>query len=120
MVDNKLSAVAKHKWHQERQNADFAWDAFYCLSSSIASARTRYRPGGPLTSSLTFLLDVPVLTLTVVENRSKESNGRTPIYDWTLQTSMMYDQQYSMDHNEVELVYEVDEEEDALDGGCWK
>ena len=61
-----------------------------------------------------------MLTLTAVENRLKESNGRRPIRQ---DLADQYDQQYSIwlqDHDEVELVYEGDEEEDALDGAYWK
>jgi hypothetical protein len=116
VLDNKLNAVAKHKWHQERHNADFAWDAFLLFVEL-------HRVGQDSISSwwtFNFLLDVPVLTLTAVENRLKESNGRRPIRQ---DLADQYDQQYSIwlqDHDEVELVYEGDEEEDALDGAYWK
>jgi hypothetical protein len=112
VLDNKLNAVAKHKWLQE----DFAWDAFLLFVEL-------HRVGQDSISSwwtFNFLLDVSHLTLTMVENRLKESNGRRPIRQ---DLANQYDQQYSIwlqDHNEVELLYEGDEEEDALGGGYWK
>jgi hypothetical protein len=75
MLDNKLNAVAKHEWGQECHNADFAWDAFLLFVKL-------HRVGQDSISSwwtFNFLLDVSHLTLTVVENRLNESNGRCPI-----------------------------------------
>ena len=116
ILDNKLNAVAKQMWRQERHNADFAWDAFLLFvmlhrvgQDSIISWWTH-----------NFLLDVPEVTLRAVDDRLKESNGGRPLRQ---DVADQYDQLFSTwseEHDEVELVYEPDIEAGELDGAYWK
>ncbi len=89
VLDNKLNAVAKQMWRQERHNADFAWDAFLLFVEL-------HRVGqASITSWWThnFLLDVPEVTLSVVDDRLKAVNGRCPVRQ---DLADQYDQCFSM------------------------
>ena len=72
VLDNKLNAVAKHKWRQHRHNGDFSWDAFVLLAElsrvqqSSISKWWRHN----------FLLDVPTLTVAAVEERLQAVKNR--------------------------------------------
>ncbi len=116
VLDNKFNAVVKELWRAKRHNGDFSWDAFLLFifvhrvgQDSITSWWTQ-----------NFLLDVPNLTLSVVDKRLKEVSGRRPIRQ---DLADQYEQQYSIwleDHDEADLVYEGDVEAGGLDGAYWK
>ncbi len=116
VLDNKLNAVAKHKWRADHHNADFSWDAFLLFVEL-------HRVGqDSITSWWThnFLLDIVEPTLSAVDDRLKEVNGHRPIRQ---DLSDQYEHQYLMwleDHDEVELIYEGDVEDGGLDGTYWK
>ena len=116
VLDNKLNAVAKHKWRQHRHNGDFSWDAFVLLvelsrvKQSSISKWWRHN----------FLLDVPTLTVAAVEERLRAVKNREPLRQ---RLSDYYEDCYTTwteEHNEVELGYEGDEALGGLDGEYWK
>ncbi|MES2626687.1 MAG: hypothetical protein V4628_15480 [Pseudomonadota bacterium] len=116
VLDNKLNAVAKTKWRQERHNADFSWDAFLLFvelhrvdQESISSWWT-----------FNYLLNVPHLTLAAVEKRLKGQMDGYLFDRSSLTATISNTRIWLQDHDEVELVYEGDLVDDELDGPYWQ
>ncbi len=111
VLDNKLNAVAKQQWRNNRHNGDFAWDAFLLFVELHRVGQDSIRSWW----TFNFLLDIPLITLKAVDDRLKEVSGGRPIRQ---DLADQYDKQYSIwlqDHDEVELIYEGDLVEEELD-----
>lgn len=115
VLDNKVNAVAKAQWRQQRHNVDHSWDAFLLLA-------LLERVGQDSITSFwnhNFLLDAAEVTLRAVEERLVEANGRPPIRQHLADRYAEAYAAWMEDHEEVVPVYEGDVPEGGLDGPYW-
>lgn len=116
VLDNKLNAVAKKLWRQDRCDHDFSWDAFLLLrklqdvgeDSIISWWRTN------------FMLDLPEITRSLVDERLTHVNGDVPVRQYLAEKYEASYDEWKEENDEQDLVYEPDIEGGGLDGAYWK
>jgi hypothetical protein len=116
VLDNKLNAVAKKLWRQERHHEDHAWNSFLLLVKLQSVGED------PIKSwwRQNYMLDMLELKLDLVEERLKSRGGdvvaRQDLAD-------KYEASYANwreDNEEVEPIYEPDMPAGGLDGAYWR
>jgi hypothetical protein len=115
VLDNKLNAVAKQVWRQERHNQDFAWDAFLLLVKLESVGEE------PIISwwRTNFMLDLPEITCSLVDERLTHVNGDVPLRQYLAEKYLASYDEWCQENDEQELIYEPDVEGGGLDGQYW-